>query len=387
MPLITLTDLADPRLAVFSRMTDAELRDPKQLVGLARAIDAAQASPDSPALADPHGPASTGTPASASASGPTPAGEADFAATGAPDPNRLADGLFIAESKNVIERALAAGVEPFALFVEDCWLNASRTLIDRLLDDDPALPVFTASHDLMQQLTGYRTTRGPLAAFRRPPLPAVRDLLRGARRVAVLEDVTNYTNIGAIFRSAAALGIDAVLVTPACHDPYYRRAARVSMGTVFQVPWTRIEERTLAAGDAAATAATTSNNHALGSTPEPELALAAAPAPDSATATGDSPAPAPAVWPDAGIALLHAEGFKVAALALSDDSIPLQDARLKSCEKLALVLGTEGDGLAPRTIAACDFTVRIPMDHGVDSLNVAAASAVAFWELRVNHRA
>lgn len=349
MPLITLTDLADPRLAVFSRMTDAELRDPKQLVGLARAIDAAQASPDSPALADPHGPASTGTPASASASGPTPAGEDDFTVTGAPDPNRLADGLFIAESKNVIERALAAGIEPFALFIEDCWLNASRALIDRLLDDDPALPVFTASHDLMQQLTGYRTTRGPLAAFRRPPLPAVRDLLRGARRVAVLEDVTNYTNIGAIFRSAAALGIDAVLVTPACHDPYYRRAARVSMGTVFQVPWTRIEERTLAAGD--------------------------------------SPAPAPAAWPDAGIALLHAEGFKVAALALSDDSIPLQDARLKSHEKLALMLGTEGDGLAPRTIAACDFTVRIPMDHGVDSLNVAAASAVAFWELRVNHRA
>lgn len=387
MPLITLTDLADPRLAVFSRMTDAELRDPKQLVGLARAIDAAQASPGNPTLADPHGPSPTGTPASASASGPTPAGEADFAATGAPDSNRLADGLFIAESKNVIERALAVGVEPFALFVEDCWLNASRALIDRLLDDDPTLPVFTASHDLMQQLTGYRTTRGPLAAFRRPPLPAVRDLLRGARRVAVLEDVTNYTNIGAILRSAAALGIDAVLVTPACHDPYYRRAARVSMGTVFQVPWTRIEERTLAAGDAAATAATTSNNHALGSTPEPELALAAAPAPDSATATGDSPAPAPAVWPDAGIALLHAGGFKVAALALSDNSIPLQDARLKSCEKLALVLGTEGDGLAPRTIAACDFTVRIPMDHGVDSLNVAAASAVAFWELRVNHRA
>lgn len=389
MPLITLTDLADPRLAVFSRMTDAELRDPKQLVGLARAIDAAQASPGNPTLADPHGPSPTGTPASASASGPTPAGEADFAATGAPDPNRLADGLFIAESKNVIERALAAGVEPFALFVEDCWLNASRALIDRLLDDDPTLPVFTASHDLMQQLTGYRTTRGPLAAFRRPPLPAVRDLLRGARRVAVLEDVTNYTNIGAIFRSAAALGIDAVLVTPACHDPYYRRAARVSMGTVFQVPWTRIEERTLATGDATVAATTTSNNHALGSTPEPELALAAAPAPDSAAAAGDSPspAPAPAVWPDAGIALLHAGGFKVAALALSDNSIPLQDARLKSCEKLALVLGTEGDGLAPRTIAACDFTVRIPMDHGVDSLNVAAASAVAFWELRVNHRA
>lgn len=387
MPLITLTDLADPRLAVFSRMTDAELRDPKQLVGLARAIDAAQASPDSPALADPHGPASTGTPASASASGPTPAGEDDFTVAGAPDPNRLADGLFIAESKNVIERALAAGIEPFALFVEDCWLNASRALIDRLLDDDPALPVFTTSHDLMQQLTGYRTTRGPLAAFRRPPLPAVRDLLRDARRVAVLEDVTNYTNIGAIFRSAAALGIDAVLVTPACHDPYYRRAARVSMGTVFQVPWTRIEERTLAASAAAATATETSNNHALGSTPEPEPAPTTGNASDVATAAGDSPAPAPAAWPDAGIALLHAEGFKVAALALSDDSIPLQDARLKSYEKLALVLGTEGDGLAPRTIAACDFTVRIPMDHGVDSLNVAAASAVAFWELRVNHRA
>lgn len=241
------------------------------------------------------------------------------------------NGLFIGESVKVIERALDAGMVPHSLFVEDRWLAQSRAMIERFLQVNPEVTVFRVDHEQMHAITGYQVTRGPLASFYRPPLPDARGLLRGATRVAVLEDITNYTNIGAIFRSAAALGIDAVLVTPSCHDPFYRRAARVSMGTVFQVPWTRIgHERD---------------------------------------------------WSREGVPLLHELGFQVAALALSDDSVPLSDARLARCAKLALVLGTEGDGLAPATIAHCDWTVKIPMEHGVDSLNVAAASAVAFWEL------
>lgn len=288
MPLIEISHLDDPRLLAFSRMTDAELRDPKQMVGLARALG--------------------------------------------DDPESLSEGLFIGESRNVIERALGAGIEPFAVLVERCWITQTEPLIERLIEADATLPVFVATRDQMRALTGFERTRGALAAFRRPALPPPGSLLESAKRVAVLENVTNHTNIGAIFRSAAALGIDAVLVTPSCHDPYYRRAARVSMGTVFQVPWTRIGSG--------------------------------------------------ADWACDGMPLLHEHGFTTCALALSDDSIRLQDDRLKKCDKLALVLGTEGDGLAARTIAACDYTVRIPMSHDVDSLNVAAASAVAFWELR-----
>lgn len=288
MPLIEISHLDDPRLLAFSRMTDAELRDPKQMVGLARALG--------------------------------------------DDPESLSEGLFIGESRNVIERALGAGIEPFAVLVERCWLTQTEPLIERLIEADATLPVFVATRKQMRALTGFERTRGALAAFRRPALPPPGSLLESAKRVAVLENVTNHTNIGAIFRSAAALGIDAVLVTPSCHDPYYRRAARVSMGTVFQVPWTRIGSG--------------------------------------------------ADWACDGMPLLHEHGFTTCALALSDDSIRLQDDRLKKCDKLALVLGTEGDGLAARTIAACDYTVRIPMSHDVDSLNVAAASAVAFWELR-----
>ncbi len=288
MPLIEISHLDDPRLLAFSRMTDAELRDPKQMVGLARALG--------------------------------------------DDPESLSEGLFIGESRNVIERALGAGIEPFAVLVERCWLTQTEPLIERLIEADATLPVFVATREQMRALTGFERTRGALAAFRRPALPPPGSLLESAKRVAVLENVTNHTNIGAIFRSAAALGIDAVLVTPSCHDPYYRRAARVSMGTVFQVPWTRIGSG--------------------------------------------------ADWACDGMPLLHEHGFTTCALALSDDSIRLQDERLKKCDKLALVLGTEGDGLAARTIAACDCTVRIPMSHDVDSLNVAAASAVAFWELR-----
>lgn len=245
-------------------------------------------------------------------------------------------GLFIGESRKVIDRALDAGLVPYSLFVEERWLDQSEGLLQRMESINPDAPLFIVTHQQMQDVTGYEITRGPLAAFERPALASVEDLVRDARRVAVLEDITNYTNIGAAFRSAAALGIDAVLISPSCHDPFYRRAARVSMGTVFQVPWTRI-----------------------GSVRD---------------------------WAHEGVPLLKRLGFTTAALALSDDSIPLHDARLKACEKLALVLGTEGDGLSQNTIAQCDYTVKIPMDHGVDSLNVAAASAVAFWELRVNHR-
>ena len=265
-------------------------------------------------------------------------------------------GIFIAESDKVIDRALEAGYEPLSLLIPEHKLDAMQGLIDRAQsawkafhDEDHGkieasdMPVFVAPAAEIEKLAGYELTRGVLCAMRRKPLPSVGDLLKAlderhedikVRRIAVLEDITNHTNVGAAFRSAAALGIDAVLVTPACCDPLYRRAVRVSMGTVFQVPWTRI-----------------------GTTEED-------------------------VWPAKGLDFLRTLGFKSAALALSDDSIALDNPVLKQCEKLALILGTEGDGLSSYTIAACDYTVRIPMAHGVDSLNVAAASAVAFWELR-----
>lgn len=243
-------------------------------------------------------------------------------------------GIFIAESSKVIERALDGGMQPLSFLMDQKWIEPLRPLVERAsAEQGTDLPVYVLPHDELKKLTGFELTRGALAAFRRPPLPAVEDVLAGARRVAVLEDITNFTNVGAIFRSAAALGMDAVLVTPTCCDPLYRRCVRVSMGTVFQVPWTRI-----------------------GTTKED--------------------------WPGAGLELLHRLGFKAAALALSHDSVTLDDPQLKAEEKLALVLGTEGDGLAAETIAQCDYTVLIPMQHGVDSLNVAAASAVAFWELR-----
>lgn len=244
-------------------------------------------------------------------------------------------GIFIAESDKVIDRALAAGYEPLSLLIPDHRLERMRPLIERLEGREGGeVAVFVASAEEIEKLAGYELTRGVLCAMRRKALPSVESVVAKAHRVAVLEDLTNHTNVGAAFRSAAALGIDAVLVTPSCSDPLYRRAVRVSMGTVFQVPWTRIG------------------------------------------------AEEDASWPDGGIAELKRLGFTTAAMALSDDSIPLDDPLLKECDKIAIVLGTEGDGLSQRTIAACDHTVRIPMAHGVDSLNVAAASAVAFWELR-----
>ena len=231
-------------------------------------------------------------------------------------------GMFIAESPKVIQRALDAGCVPVSLLVERNHINEeAREAIERCGD----VPVYTASLEVLTQLTGFQLTRGMLCAMRRPALPTVEQTVVGACRIAVLEDIMNPTNLGAIFRSAAALGMDAVLLTPACSDPLYRRSARVSMGTVFQVPWTYLPEN----------------------------------------------------WME----VLGDLGFKTAAMALRDDSVTIEDPDLRAAEKLAIVLGTEGDGLAETTIAHCDYTVRIPMSHGVDSLNVAAASAVAFWEL------
>lgn len=238
-------------------------------------------------------------------------------------------GIFIAESPKVIQRALDAGYEPVSLLMEQRQLaGQGRDILTRC-----DVPVYTASRELLAQLTGYPLTRGVLCAMRRPRLPSVEELCAGAHRVAVLEGIVDSTNIGAIFRSAAALNMDAVLVTPTCSDPLYRRAVRVSMGTVFQVPWTRIGEEA-------------------------------------------------SQWPEPGLRRLRSLGFRTAAMALSDNSVSIEDPRLLAEERLAIVLGTEGDGLASRTIADCDYTVRIPMAHAVDSLNVAAASAVAFWQLR-----
>ena len=240
-------------------------------------------------------------------------------------------GIFIAESPKVIERALDAGYEPVSLLMERKHISGQgRDIIARCGD----IPVYTADREVLAGLTGYQLTRGVLCTMRRPPLPSVEAVCANARRVAVLEGIVDSTNIGAIFRSAAALNMDAVLVTPTCGDPLYRRAVRVSMGTVFQIPWTRI-------------------------------------------GSGVSE------WPQPGIQRLRELGFKTAAMALSDTAISIEEPCLIAEKKLAIVLGTEGDGLVPRTIADCDYTVRIPMSHGVDSLNVAAASAVAFWPLRV----
>ena len=238
-------------------------------------------------------------------------------------------GVFIAESPKVISRALDAGFVPVSLLMERRQITGPAAEILTRCGD---APIYTADRELLAALTGYELTRGVLCAFQRPKPRTVEELCRNARRVAVLEGIVDSTNIGAIFRSAAALNMDAVLVTPSCCDPLCRRAVRVSMGTVFQVPWTQI-----------------------GSTA--------------------------ADWPEQGMQQLHALGFKTAAMALTDLSVSSDDAALAAEPKLAIVLGTEGDGLANSTSAACDYTVKIPMSHGVDSLNVAAASAVAFWQL------
>ena len=237
-------------------------------------------------------------------------------------------GVFIAESPNVIERALAAGYEPVSFLVD---INQLKGQTLQIIEKYPDVPVYTAESEILSSLTGFHLTRGMLCAMNRKKLSSVKELCKDAKRIAILEEVVNPTNIGAIFRSAAPLNMDAVLLTRGCSDPLYRRAARVSMGTVFQIPWTIFEKDM--------------------------------------------------EWPDTSMGVLHELGFKTVAMALKKDSYAIDDPVLLQEERLAVVLGTEGDGLMSDTIAECDYTAMIPMGHGVDSLNVAAASAVAFWEL------
>ena len=237
-----------------------------------------------------------------------------------------AKGMFIAESPKVIHRALDGGCVPVSMLMERKDIDGSAK---EILERCPEIPVYTADEELLCNLTGYHLTRGVLCAMRRPQLPTVEEICRSAKRIVILENVQNPTNVGAIFRSAAALGMDAVLLTPGCSNPLYRRSARVSMGTVFQIPWTFTS-----------------------------------------------------AWPEDGMRQLKELGFRTAAMALSDNSVSIDDPQLMAEEKLAVLMGSEGDGLTDITIAESDYTVKIPMYHGVDSLNVAAASAVAFWQLR-----
>lgn len=238
-------------------------------------------------------------------------------------------GLFIAESPKVIERALDAGYEPVSLLMEERHIETEGSKVIPKCGD---IPVYTAEFEVLTRLTGFKLTRGMLGVMRRKRLPDIRQTIAEKRRIAILENVVNPTNVGAIFRSAAALGMEAVLLTAGCSDPLYRRASRVSMGTVFQVPWTMMDAKSC-------------------------------------------------IWPQDAMAVLKEEGFKTAAMALKEDTVRIDAPELFKEDKLAVILGTEGDGLADSTIADCDYTVKIPMMHGVDSLNVAAASAVAFWEL------
>ena len=240
-------------------------------------------------------------------------------------------GMFIAESPKVIERALKAGYVPVSCLVEKREIENGTQEVRDILEQCHEVPIYTAEFEVLTRLTGFALTRGMLCAMYRHPLPQVEEICENARRIAILEEVVNPTNVGAIFRSAAALNMDAVILTAGCSNPLYRRAIRVSMGTVFQIPWTILDKKM--------------------------------------------------VWPQEGMEILKAAGFRTAAFALRNDSVTIDDPHLCGEERLAILLGTEGEGLASSTMAACDYTVKIPMSHGVDSLNVAAASAVAFWEL------
>lgn len=244
--------------------------------------------------------------------------------------DHLEDGLFIAESPKVISRALDGGYEPVSVLVERKQVLEDAETI-AVLGKCGNVPVYTAEFEVLTKLTGFKLTRGMLCAMKRRRLPDLQEICNGCDRIAVLENVMNPTNVGAIFRSAAALHMDAVILTGGCSNPLYRRASRVSMGTVFQIPWTFVDNSV--------------------------------------------------IWPEEGMKILRELGFKTAAMALKEDSASIDDPELMKEDKLAVILGTEGDGLAPETIADCDYTVMIPMSHGVDSLNVAAASAVAFWQL------
>ncbi len=298
-----MIDVNDPRLRLFSTFCDRELKDPHQLVGLARAIDSFEGTTR--------------------------------------DPERFTQGFFIAESQNVAERALASGCIPFAFLCETRWWEPSSSLQAALKAVNPDLVSFPINHDDLQPLTGLQETRGPLTAFFRPELPSVDDLLHHARRLLILEDVTNGTNVGALFRSAAALGADGVLLTPRACDPLSRRVARVSMGSVFQIPWARI------------------------------------PAPENPGSN----------WLAVLQDQLDAAAMTTCALALTDQSISIEDPRLKETPKLALIVGTEGTGLQKETIQNAHWVAKIPMTSGIDSLNVATAGAIALWETRLRARA
>ena len=250
------------------------------------------------------------------------------------------EGMFIAESPKVIGRALDAGYEPLSVLVEKKQMEENEETIQIMNRfDDTKVSIFTADFEVLTKLTGFKLTRGMLCAMRRKPLRKFQDLCDGINRIAILENVQNPTNVGAIFRSAAALNMEAVLLSPGCSEPLYRRASRVSMGTVFQIPWTFIRD------------------------------------------SNEMRCKREVIWPKQAIAELKKLGYKTAALALTDDSVSIDDSELMIEEKLAVILGNEGEGLEYETIALCDYTVKIPMTHGVDSLNVAAASAVAFWQL------
>ena len=258
------------------------------------------------------------------------------------------EGIFIAESPNVIERALNAGCVPISVLIEEKELKKGTSKI-LTRPECENIPVYTAPFEVLSQLTGFQLTRGLLCAMRRPALPNVEEICENARRIVVLENVVNPTNVGAIFRSAAALNMDAVLLTAGCSNPLYRRASRVSMGTVFQIPWTYIC---------------------------PDI-----PKKSPENLKYKMTNTHPPRWPEDGMRQLKELGFKTVAMALSENSVSIDNKELMKEDKLAIILGTEGDGLADTTIADCDYTVKIPMAHGVDSLNVAAASAVAFWQL------
>lgn len=250
------------------------------------------------------------------------------------------EGMFIAESPKVIGRALDAGYEPLSVLVEKKQMEENEEtsqIMNRF--DDTKVSIFTADFEVLTKLTGFKLTRGMLCAMRRKPLRKFQDLCDGINRIAILENVQNPTNVGAIFRSAAALNMGAIFLSPGCSDPLYRRASRVSMGTVFQIPWTFIRD------------------------------------------SNEMRCKREVIWPKQAIAELKKLGYKTAALALTSDSVSIDDSELMKEEKLAVILGNEGEGLENETIALCDYTVKIPMTHGVDSLNVAAASAVAFWQL------
>ncbi len=260
------------------------------------------------------------------------------------------EGIFIAESPKVIERALDSGCKPISILMEKKHIETQgKDILERCGD----IPVYTAEFDILTQLTGFKLTRGMLCAMKRPILPSIEDVCKDKKRIVVLENVMNPTNVGAIFRSAAALNMDAILLTTGCSNPLYRRAIRVSMGTVFQIPWTFIENEDDTSYYYADESSPYTCIHNENTTPN-------------------------------YINVIKSLGFKTAAMALDDNSVSIDNPKLMSEEKLAIILGTEGDGLATNTIAACDYTVKIPMAHGVDSLNVAAASAVAFWELGKN---